>query len=147
VFTSGWDLADPERKKIDLVKRYGVDCHPVRLTNTASDQICFFLDCRFLGFTGRCEGGHDVNAMNTQYSPSLVKVENNKIVAAFEWLDDPQKGSMVPFRSLGRDSEMWHSINLDSFVEFLCSRNQLSENCKHEIKVLLNEIVIKLKAA
>jgi len=143
-FSRGWDIERPEREKIDLVKRYGDDLHPVRLDEESPDQIAFFLDCRFLSFTGRCDGGHSVNPMNAQYGPSMVKIKNREIATAYEWFDNPDEGNLSSSTSLGPKSDLWHSISLESFIEFLCHRNGLSESCKNEVKSQIQAITLKL---
>ena len=134
----------PEVEKINLVARYEGEVHPVRLKPDSSDQIAFFLDCRFLGFTGRCEGGHPVNPMNTQYKASLVRIQSGVIAATFEWSTNPEEGSLVVSTTLGSKSDLWHSISLESFVEFLCSRNNLSQSCKNEVEAQIQAITLKL---
>ena len=143
-FSRGWDIERPEREKINLVARYEGEVHPVRLQPDSSDQIAFFLDCRFLGFTGRCEVGHPVNPMNTQYGASLVRIQSGIIAATFEWFTNPEEGSLVESTSLGSKSDLWHSISLESFVEFLCSRNNLSQSCKNEVEAQIQTIALKL---
>ena len=143
-FSRGWDIGLPERTKIDLPTRYGSDLSPSRLITNSPDQVAFFLDCRFLGFTGKCAGGHNVNPLYGQYGPALVKIQSGVIVARFEWSGNIKEGRIVAAGSLGSKSDLWHSISKESFITFLGRRNVINKECQREISDQIEAVELML---
>ena len=133
---SGYNYREPSMVRLDLEARYKTDA-PVRLTdvvNLTSGMFGFFLDCRFLGYTGVCPKGHKVDATNMNYDAIVVRYEPHGIRKAFGWHQDPSSAQRTDTGNLSVDSQRWHTVSLDSFERFLTSRPGLDSKCQAQIQ-------------
>lgn len=119
---------DAESSRLDL-SRFGL-----RRITTETNLDCFFLDCRYLNFKGKCPVGCDVEPGNQNYEACLARVDANGRIAFVEIPEgDFTRARSVSYK-LSNKQKQWHLVPLDQFLDVLCELNRLEPQCEVNLR-------------